>query len=92
VQASRGAVAAVSRQPRVTFVGSSTDSNLAMSLGIPAVTLGGGGEGAGWHSLGEWFKPTNAYQGPQSALLTTLVLVGLQGVSEPALAVRPPRP
>jgi tripeptide aminopeptidase len=92
VQASRGAVAAVSRQPRVTFAGSSTDSNIAMSLGIPAVTIGGGGEGAGWHSLGEWYKPTDAYLGPQSALLTALVLVGVQGVSEPLLAVRPPRP
>ena len=92
VQASRGAVAAVSRQPRVTFAGSSTDSNVAMSLGIPAVTIGGGGEGGGWHSLGEWYKPTNAYFGPQSALLTALVLVGLHGVSEPLLAVRPPRP
>jgi tripeptide aminopeptidase len=92
VQASRAAVTAVSRQPRVTFAGSSTDSNVAMSLGIPAVTIGGGGEGAGWHSLGEWFRPTNAYQGPQNVLLTALVLVGLHGVSQPVLAVRPPRP
>jgi len=29
---------------------SSTDSNIAMSLGIPAVTIGGGGEGGNWHS------------------------------------------
>jgi len=44
VQASRRTVAAVSRGPTVTLIGSSTDSNLAMSLGIPAVTIGGGGE------------------------------------------------
>jgi tripeptide aminopeptidase len=92
VQASRRAVATVSRQPRVTFAGSSTDSNIAMSLGVPAVTVGGGGEGGNWHSLNEWFKPTEAYLGPQHALLTALVLVGLNGVSQPVLAARPPRP
>ncbi len=41
VQATQRAVAAITRGPRVTFAGSSTDSNLAMSLGIPAVTIGG---------------------------------------------------
>lgn len=88
VQASRRAIAAVTRQPRVTFAGSSTDSNLAMSLGIPAVTIGGGGEGGNWHSLNEWFKPTDTYLGPQNALLTVLVLAGLDGVSQPMLATR----
>jgi hypothetical protein len=29
-----------------------------MSLGVPAVTLGGGGEGGNWHSLNEWYKPS----------------------------------
>jgi len=45
LQATERAVSAVARGPRVTFAGSSTDSNIAMSLGIPAVTIGGGGEG-----------------------------------------------
>jgi len=53
VQATQRAVAAIARGPRVTFAGSSTDSNLAMSLGIPAVTIGGGGEGGNWHSRNE---------------------------------------
>jgi tripeptide aminopeptidase len=34
------------------------------------------------HSRNEWYKPTNAYLGPQNALLTMLMLVGLAGVSE----------
>jgi len=88
VQATQRAVAAIARGPRVTFAGSSTDSNLAMSLGIPAVTIGGGGEGGNWHSRNEWYKPVEAYLGPQSALLTILVLTGLDGATKPALAVR----
>jgi tripeptide aminopeptidase len=88
VQATQRAVAAIARGPRVTFAGSSTDSNLAMSLGIPAVTIGGGGEGGNWHSRNEWYKPVEAYLGPQSALLTILVLTGLDGATRPALAVR----
>ena len=50
VQATERAVSVITRAPRVTFAGSSTDSNLAMSQGIPAVTIGGGGEGGNWHS------------------------------------------
>jgi tripeptide aminopeptidase len=88
VQATQRAVAVVTRAPRVTFAGSSTDSNWAMSRGIPAVTIGGGGEGGNWHSRNEWYKPVDAWFGPQNALLTILVLTGLEGVTRPALAVR----
>jgi tripeptide aminopeptidase len=85
VQATQRAVAVVARAPRVTFAGSSTDSNWAMSRGIPAVTIGGGGEGGNWHSRNEWYKPVDAWFGPQNALLTILVLTGLDGVTRPAL-------
>jgi acetylornithine deacetylase/succinyl-diaminopimelate desuccinylase-like protein len=88
VEATQRAVAAVTRAPRVTFAGSSTDSNWAMSRGIPAVTIGGGGEGGNWHSRNEWYRPVDAYFGPQNALLTILVLTGLEGVTKPALAMR----
>ena len=88
VQATQRTVATISRGPKVTFAGSSTDSNIAMSLGIPAVTIGGGGEGGNWHSRNEWYKPTDAWMGPQNALLTVLMLSGLDGVTKPALAVR----
>jgi tripeptide aminopeptidase len=88
LQATQRAVTAIARGPRVTFAGSSTDSNLAMSLGIPAVTIGGGGEGGNWHSRNEWYKPVDAYLGPQSALLAILVLVGLDSTTKPTLAVR----
>src|SRR6267378_4560317 len=88
VQATQRAVSVITRAPRVTFAGSSTDSNLAMSLGIPAVTIGGGGEGGNWHSRNEWYRPVDAWFGPQNALLTILVLTGLDGVTKPALLVR----
>jgi tripeptide aminopeptidase len=88
VQATRRAVTTITGAPRVTFAGSSTDSNLAMSMGIPAVTIGGGGEGGNWHSRNEWYRPVDAWYGPQNALLTILVLTGLDGVTKPALPVR----
>ena len=90
VQAARRAIGAVAGNARITLAGSSTDSNMAMSLGIPAVTLAGGGEGGNWHSLTEWYKPTDAHLGPQFVLLTLLTLVGVEGVSQPALPVRAP--
>ena len=88
VQATQRAVSTITRGPRVTFAGSSTNSNMAMSLGIPAVTIGGGGEGGNWHSRNEWYKPVDAWFGPQNALLTVLTLAGLDGVTKPVLAVR----
>jgi len=89
--AARRAVEGVMSGPRITFAGSSTDSNIAMSLGIPAMTLGGGGEGGNWHSLNEWYKPVDAYLGPQSVLLAMLGMLGLDGGTQPLLPTRPPR-
>jgi len=72
--------------------GGSTDANVPMSLGIPAVILGSGGKAGGSHSRDEWFDPTNAHEGAQWALTTVLGLVGVDGVSEPLLAKRPAKP
>jgi hypothetical protein len=52
----------------------STDSNVPMKLGIPAVTVDGGGRGTGAHSLGETFDSTASEQGTQRALLLAIVL------------------
>jgi tripeptide aminopeptidase len=68
----------------------STDSNVAINLGIPAATLSGGGEGGGAHGPDEWYKPVDGYQGPQSLLLTTLALVGMADATRPQLPVRKP--
>lgn len=64
---------------------SSTDSNVPMSLGIPAITIAGGGNGGGAHSPDEWFVPANSWVGPQTALLVVLAMAGIDGVSEPLL-------
>jgi tripeptide aminopeptidase len=48
----------------------------------------GGGAGGNWHSPNEWYKPVDAWDGPQSALLTMLVLTGLDGVTRSALQAR----
>lgn len=73
------------------LVTNSTDAGAAIALGIPAITLSGGGASGGLHSQQEWFEPREAWLGPQAALLTVLGLVGLQGVSEPLLEVRSAR-
>ena len=50
----------------------STDANMAMSLGIPALTLGSGGSGRGAHSPGETFDTTGSAAGTERALLAVL--------------------
>jgi acetylornithine deacetylase/succinyl-diaminopimelate desuccinylase-like protein len=52
----------------------STDSNIPMNLGIPAITIDGGGRGTGSHALDEAFDPANSWQGSQRALLLAIAL------------------
>lgn len=87
VQAALLATRAIGLEP-ILEEASSTDSNLPISLGIPAVTLARGGASGNTHSLGEWFDPTDAYLGPQRDLLTVLALVGVEGVTKPLLPKR----
>ncbi|MDP3716682.1 MAG: M20/M25/M40 family metallo-hydrolase [Acidobacteriota bacterium] len=58
----------------VTLDEGSTDSNIPMNLGIPAITIDGGGRGTGAHALDEAFDPTNSWQGSQRALLVAIAL------------------
>jgi acetylornithine deacetylase/succinyl-diaminopimelate desuccinylase-like protein len=54
---------------------SSTDANLPMSLGIPAITIDGGGEGRGAHSIAESYDDgPNGWLGPQWAALIIATL------------------
>jgi len=57
---------------------SSTDANIPLSLGIPAISLGGGGKASGSHTLDEWYDPTGRELGLKRLLLTTVLLAGLQ--------------
>jgi tripeptide aminopeptidase len=56
---------------------SSTDANVPLSLGIPAIALGAGGSSGGAHSLQEWYDPTGREIGMQRVLLTLLQVAGL---------------
>lgn len=58
----------------VTLDEGSTDSNIPMSLNVPAITIDGGGRGTGAHSLGEAFDTTNSWQGTQRATLLAMAL------------------
>ena len=52
----------------------STDSNMPMSLHVPAITVGGGGRGHDAHALTESFDTTDAWQGTQYAILLAVSL------------------
>lgn len=56
---------------------SSTDANVPISLGIPAVTIGRGGIGGNAHAPGEWWLPREAHRGTQRALLLLVAEAGL---------------
>ena len=58
----------------VSFSEGSTDSNLPISLGIPALTIDTGGHGSGAHSEAEMFDTTDAWRGTQRALLLAVAL------------------
>ncbi len=64
-----------------TFGRSSTDSNIPISMGIPAITIGGGGQGVGAHSLDEWFRNVDGALGVQRVLLIVLAQVGVTQAS-----------
>jgi len=52
----------------------STDANVPMGLGVPAVTIDGGGKGSGAHSLAESLDTTDYWKGTQRALLLAVAL------------------
>jgi acetylornithine deacetylase/succinyl-diaminopimelate desuccinylase-like protein len=57
---------------------SSTDSNIPMSMGIPSITIDGGGRGGASHAPEEWYEETpDSYKGPQWAALIVAMLAGL---------------
>jgi len=59
---------------------SSTDSNIPISLGIPAITIGAGGRGGRSHSLDEFIdvEKTSAVKGVTVSLAILLAVAGMQ--------------
>ncbi|SRR5579883_767893 len=60
---------------------SSTDANIPMSLGIPAIAIGAGGLGGGAHTTQEWFRPEGRDLGLKRIFLLLLLLMRDSGNS-----------
>jgi tripeptide aminopeptidase len=56
----------------------STDANIPISLGFPAIAVGGGGNSGNVHTTEEWFDPSLRDQGIQRLLALIAVLAGLE--------------
>jgi acetylornithine deacetylase/succinyl-diaminopimelate desuccinylase-like protein len=52
----------------------STDANMPISLGIPAITIDAGGRDTGAHALEEAFDTADSWKGTQRALLLAIAL------------------
>ncbi len=75
IQRVLGATRAIGEEPELSM--GSTDSNVPIARGIPATTIGSGGEGFGAHSLHEWWANRDGHLGIQKALLLALAEAGL---------------
>ncbi len=87
VAASVAAFRAVGVEPNMRGC-SSTDANIPISMGIPAVGMGGGGKGGGAHSAGEWFDPTDISARLSKNFVLLCGLLGVEGLTDPLLPVR----
>jgi tripeptide aminopeptidase len=78
VQVAAAAIAAAGLTPR--FNSSSTDSNIPISLGIPAITLNSGATGGREHALDEWIdvEKTSSLTGIRTILAILLTTAGVQ--------------
>jgi acetylornithine deacetylase/succinyl-diaminopimelate desuccinylase-like protein len=77
VQTASAAIRAMGMTPAYRF--GSTDSNIPISLGIPAITIDSGGAGGDAHALTEWIdvEKTQSVRGIETALLILLSLAGI---------------
>ena len=55
----------------------STDANIPISLGIPAIAIGGGGLSGSIHTPEEWFDSADRYLGIQRLLTLVAALAGV---------------
>ncbi len=75
VQRAMAATIAFGVEPNLRI--SSTDSNLPISKGVPAVTMSRGGVTGGSHSPDEWWQNVDGHVGIQIGLVTVLAEAGL---------------
>jgi tripeptide aminopeptidase len=74
VVAAAEATRAVGRTPE--FAVASTDANIPLSRGIPAIAIGGGGAGGETHTPAEWFENRDGSRGVVRAALLLAALAG----------------
>ena len=75
VQHAKSAMQLLDLKPRLSM--SSTDANIPISLGIPAITLSRGGISARVHSLDEWWENTDSHLAIQLSLIVLLAQSGI---------------
>jgi tripeptide aminopeptidase len=76
VQRTLAATSAFGAKPFLTR--GSTNSNIPIAKGIPAVTIGRGGKGGKAHSLDEWWSNEEGHKAIQLALLILLSETGME--------------
>lgn len=75
VQSALEATRAIQRTPQLAVA--STDANVPVSLGIPAIAIGAGGHAGRTHTPDEWFDATDAHLGVARALTIVVTTAGL---------------
>jgi acetylornithine deacetylase/succinyl-diaminopimelate desuccinylase-like protein len=65
----------IGREPELSTA--STDANVPISLGVPAIAIGAGGRGGDAHTPGEWFDNTSGTVGLARALTIVVAAAGL---------------
>ena len=78
VRAAMRATQSIGRSPELATA--STDANVPISLGIPAVAIGAGGRGGGIHTASEWYDNTDGALGVARALTVLVAAAGLASV------------
>jgi acetylornithine deacetylase/succinyl-diaminopimelate desuccinylase-like protein len=76
VQAAVEATRLVGRRPDLALA--STDANVPISQGIPAIAIGAGGRGGDAHTHAEWFDNANATVGVARALTIVMAAAGMR--------------
>ena len=76
VRLASDATRAIGRVP--DLAAASTDANVPLSLGVPAIAIGAGGRGGGVHTAAEWYDNTD---GPLGVARALTVIVGAAGTT-----------
>jgi acetylornithine deacetylase/succinyl-diaminopimelate desuccinylase-like protein len=53
----------------------STDANIPLSMNLPAISIGAGGQGGGAHTPSEWYRPEGRETGLRRVMLTVAALL-----------------